>query len=71
MLISPPVHPGLAVAIALSGKPKYLIAAEAGMPPNVLSGINSGRVPLTPDRLARLAAALGCAEADLIDGEAG
>lgn len=50
----------LAVAIARDGRPKYLIAAEARIPANVLGGILSGRVQPTAAVKQRLANALSC-----------
>ena len=49
----------LDAACALDGRPKYLIAAVAMMPPNTLGGIISGRLDPTPEQRSRIAAALG------------
>jgi len=57
----------LAARIAIDGRPKYIIAASAGMPPNVLGGILSGRVQPTVSARTRLAAVLGVPVADLFD----
>ena len=59
----PPVGPGgrsmsknskrnssLAGAIAADGRAAYIIAAEARVPPNILSGFVSGRVAPTPPK---------------------
>ena len=64
---APPVQRKLAAHVAIDGRPKYLIAALSGMPANVFAGVLSGREPLTPDRRARIAATLGCTEADLVE----
>jgi hypothetical protein len=55
----------LAALIATDGRPKYLIAALAALPPNVLGGIISGRVIPTESAQARLAEVLGTTVADL------
>lgn len=49
----------LAVAIAADGRPKYVISAEAGFTPNLLSGFISGRRMPTPEQIVMLARVLG------------
>ena len=61
----PPRFPNLAAAIAIDGRPKYLIAAEAGCTPNIISGVLSGRVDPTPAVRERMASALGRDPGDL------
>lgn len=59
----------LAASIAIDGRPKYLIAAEARIHPSQLAGYISGRTTPTPAEVQRLANALGVDVAD-IDGGA-
>lgn len=59
----------LAVAIAADGRPKYQIAAAAGIHPNDLSGIVNGRAQPTERARAGIAAALGVAETELFDAQ--
>ena len=55
---APPRYPNLAAAIAIDGRPKYVIAADAGCTPNVISEILSGRADPTPETRAKFARAL-------------
>ncbi len=57
----------LAAAVAADGRPKYIIAAAAGMPANTLGGIISGRVIPTEGAKARIAEALGVTVADIFE----
>ena len=49
----------LAGAIAADGRAAYIIAAEARVPPNILSGFVSGRVAPTSAQANRVAEVLG------------
>jgi hypothetical protein len=62
---TPPRYPNLAAAIAIDGRPKYLIAAAAGFAPNSVSGIQSGRIDPTPELRRHLAEVLGGSVDDL------
>lgn len=53
-----PAHPRLAARLAVDARPRYIIAAEARLSPNTLSGIVTGRVTPTPPQRERIAAAL-------------
>jgi hypothetical protein len=55
----PPRYPLFAAAIATDGRPKYAICVDAGYSPNVLGGLQSGRIPLTEEHVAGFARALG------------
>lgn len=57
----------LAAAVAIDGRRHYIIAAEAGMSPNTLGGILSGRVIPNTDAMNRLAAVLRVDVADLFE----
>ena len=57
----------LAAALAVDTRTSYLIAALAGLPPNTLSGIVSGRVDFTETHRLRLAEVLGVDPDDLTD----
>lgn len=48
----------LVARVAIDDRPNYRIAADAGMAPQVLGGILSGRIIATADQQARIAAAL-------------
>jgi hypothetical protein len=52
-------YPGLAAALAVADRPKYLIAALAGMTPNTLGAIVSGRMEPTTRHKTALAEVLG------------
>ncbi len=56
----------LAAAVARDGRPKYLIAAAAGLHPNVLGAAINGRAELTPIQRDRLAEALGVDVAEVV-----
>jgi hypothetical protein len=62
---SPPRYGTLATAIALDGRPKYVIAGAAGISPNTLAAIISGRQEPNERCRARLAAELGLAAEEL------
>jgi hypothetical protein len=57
----------LDVMLTRDSRTRYLIAALAGIPPNVLGGIVSGRVIATPSAQARLAEVLGVSVADIFE----
>lgn len=59
----------LAMALVADTRPKYLKAALAGMPANVLSGIVAGRIKATAAQQQRLADVLGTTVTDLFGGE--
>jgi transcriptional regulator with XRE-family HTH domain len=63
-----PALPDLAARIAADGRPKYQVAAEAGVHPNVLAGLISGRVEPTADVLGRIAGVLGTTADQLTGG---
>lgn len=48
----------LAVACAFDGRPKYVIAVEAGMTPNLLSAYISGKKSLPDHHRERLSSVL-------------
>jgi transcriptional regulator with XRE-family HTH domain len=52
-------QPGLAAALAVDARPRYIIAALAGMNPNTLGGLVSGRVEPTARHKEALAEVLG------------
>jgi hypothetical protein len=58
----------LAASIAIDGRPKYLIAAEARIHPSQLAGYISGRTTPTPAEVDRLAAVLGVSADDITGG---
>ena len=66
---SPRRNVSVAKAVVDDGRPKYIIAADALIPANVLGGIISGRVQPTAQQRARLAGVLHRSESDLF-GEA-
>lgn len=62
-----PAHPRLAALIVTQGAPHYVVAARAGINPNTLGGILSGRVTPTSEHRRRLADALGANPGDLFE----
>ena len=59
----------LAAAVAVDDRRNYVIAALAGMSPNTLGGIISGRVVPSGSARSRLAEVLGVPEAELFPEE--
>ncbi len=68
-MLAPTRNVPLAIACAADGRHNYVIAAEAGMTPNLLSAFISGRRQPTREQAARLAAVLGV-PAETIGGAA-
>ena len=61
----PVAYPELARELAVADKPRYVVAAEAGICPSVLSAIVHGRRVPNPDQRRRLARVLGVPAAHL------
>jgi hypothetical protein len=55
----------LAIAIALDSRPQYMIAAEAGIPPQHLGGFQSGRMEPSAKHKSELARVLNVDAAEL------
>jgi hypothetical protein len=59
----------LACAVVVDGRPKYILAGLAGVPPNVFGGIISGRVVPSVSAKARIAEVLNMSVVDLFDND--
>ena len=62
-------YPRLKATLAVHPRPSYVVAAEAGMTAQVLSGIVSGRCEPTEAHRRRIAEVLGVDETELFEDE--
>ena len=58
----------LAIALALDPRNRYVIAAEAGVPPQHLAGYVSGRLSPSDAQKVRIAEVLGSTVSELFGG---
>lgn len=62
-----PAQPRLAARLAVHAEPRYVVAVEARMSPNMLGAIVSGRHRPSPQQCQRIAAALGTTVDELFE----